>query len=53
MDNAITSAPDIPYFGSGISKELVISQLYHYGFKLVDYNQFVPQRYILKFNAFK
>lgn len=49
VDNAITSPSTVAYFGSGIAKELTISQLKYYGFHLVDFKQFIPQRYILVF----
>ncbi|MEW5804630.1 MAG: methyltransferase domain-containing protein [bacterium] len=49
VDNAITHPPTIPYFGSGIAKELIIAQLKYYGFHLADARQFIPQRYILLF----
>ncbi len=49
VDNAITPSSVVPYVGSGITKELVISQLKYYGFNLVDFKQFIPQRYILVF----
>ncbi len=49
VDNAITPPSVIPYFGNGIAKELVISQLRHYGFHLVGSKQFIPQRYMLVF----
>jgi len=47
VDNAITPPSVVAYFGSGIAKELAISQLKHYGFHLVDSRQFIPQRYVL------
>jgi len=49
VDNAITPPDVVPYHGSGIAKELVISQLKYYGFSLVDSKQFIPQRYVLIF----
>ncbi|MBA7550648.1 hypothetical protein ES705_43169 [subsurface metagenome] len=49
VDNAITPPDVVPYHGSGIAKELVISQLKYYGFRLVDSKQFIPQRYVLVF----
>ncbi len=49
VDNAITQPPVVPYFGSGIAKELAIAQLKYYGFSLVKSEQFIPQRYILIF----
>ncbi|HOI57157.1 MAG: methyltransferase domain-containing protein [Methanoculleus sp.] len=49
VDNAITPPSIVAYFGSAIAKELVISQLKYYGFRLVDSRQFVPQRYVLVF----
>lgn len=49
VDNDITPHGAPAYFGPGIAKELVISQLGQYGFRLEEIKQFVPQRYILKF----
>ena len=49
VDNAITPSSVVAYFGSGIAKELAISQLKYYGFRLDDYKQFIPQRYVLIF----
>lgn len=49
VDNAITAPNIVPYVGSGIAKELVISQLKYYGFRLVDKKEFIPQRYVLVF----
>jgi predicted methyltransferase len=49
VDNDIESSGIPPYYGSAIAKELVIGQLEHYGFKLLDYAQFIPQRYVLIF----
>lgn len=49
VDNAITPPSVVAYHGSGIAKELVISQLKYYGFHLVASKQFVPQRYVLVF----
>jgi hypothetical protein len=39
----------VAYYGPGVVRELEILQLKHYGFKLVDTAQFIPQRYILVF----
>ncbi len=49
VDNDITPPPIVAYHGSGIAKELTISQLKYYGFDLVDSKQFIPQRYVLVF----
>ena len=49
VDNDITSRGEPAYFGPGIAKELVISQLKQFGFELEEVKQFVPQRYILCF----
>jgi len=49
VDNEITRENVPDYYGSGIDRRLVISQLTHYGFRLVDQKQFIPQRYILVF----
>ena len=47
VDNDLVDSTELPYHGPYISKELLTSQLYHYGFKLVDNYQFTPQRYVL------
>ena len=47
--NAILADSENPYYGPRIAPELIISQLKHYGFRLVDRAQFIPQRYILVF----
>ncbi|MCL2487239.1 MAG: methyltransferase domain-containing protein [Oscillospiraceae bacterium] len=49
VDNEISRAGIPDYYGSGIDRRLIISQLTHYGFRLVDEKQFIPQRYILIF----
>lgn len=41
------------YYGPRIAKELLISQLLHYGFKFKSFAQFVPQRYVLVFEVEK
>jgi ubiquinone/menaquinone biosynthesis C-methylase UbiE len=48
-DNDIVGAKDLPYHGPQMVKDLVVSQLTHYGFRLSDYHQFTPQRYVLVF----
>jgi len=48
-DNAILSDNQNRYYGPGIAPELIIAQLKHYGFRLVDRAQFIPQRYMLVF----
>ena len=49
VDNTIAPPSAIPYFGSGIAKELVVAQLKYYGFHLVESKSFIPQRYVLVF----
>lgn len=49
IDNAVVEGKDPPYHGPYIAKELVIAQLRHYGFELVDDYQATPQRYLLSF----
>lgn len=49
VDNAVTEPGVPPYYGPGIRPELVIAQLNHYGFHLVDRWQEVPQRFALIF----
>ena len=47
VDNDLVDSEQLPYHGPYISKALLTSQLYHYGFKLIDDYQFTPQRYVL------
>ena len=49
VDNNISEEGVVPYYGSGISPELIISQLKYYGFRLKDRFQVIPQRYALIF----
>jgi ubiquinone/menaquinone biosynthesis C-methylase UbiE len=49
VDNAVVQNGQLPYHGPHIAKELVIGQLYYYGFDLVEQYQFIPQRYVLIF----
>lgn len=49
VDNAVTEAGVPPYYGPGIRPELIIAQLTHYGFHLVDRWQETPQRFALIF----
>ncbi|WP_190369524.1 class I SAM-dependent methyltransferase [Anabaena sp. FACHB-1237] len=49
VDNALVEKGTLPYHGPYIAKELVISQLEQYGFRLEKEYQFIPQRYILIF----
>lgn len=53
VDNGPVDDDTLPYHGPYISKELIITQLGFYGFELVDYYQFIPQRYMLKFKLNK
>lgn len=49
VDNALVEDKKLPYHGPYIAKELLIAQLEHYGFKLAETFQFIPQRYMLVF----
>lgn len=49
VDNDINAKGAPAYYGPGIAKELIISQLHYYGFELEEAKQLVPQRYILTF----
>lgn len=53
VDNGPVDDDTLPYHGPYISKELIINQLGFYGFELIDYYQFIPQRYMLKFKLNK
>jgi SAM-dependent methyltransferase len=49
VDNAVVQNGELPYHGPHIAKELIIGQLYYYGFDLTEQYQFIPQRYVLVF----
>ncbi len=49
VDNGIVEDQTMPYHGPYIAKQLVISQLKYYGFRLIDQYAFIPQRYVLVF----
>ena len=49
VDNAVTEAGVVPYYGPGIRPELIVSQLAYYGFELTGSLQVVPQRFALVF----
>lgn len=48
-DNGPVTDESLPYHGPYINKELIISQLSFYGFKLKEFHQIIPQRYLLVF----
>ena len=48
-DNAITPKGVPSYYGPGILPKLVIAQLTHYGFDLIESHALIPQRYVLIF----
>jgi SAM-dependent methyltransferase len=50
VDNGPVDKKDIPYHGPYVRKELLVAQLAEYGFTLEQYNQIIPQRYMLVFN---
>lgn len=49
VDNDLVTDENLPYHGPYINKDLIVSQLWHYGFELEDTFQFTPQRYVLVF----
>lgn len=49
VDNGPVDDETLPYHGPYISKELIVKQLSFYGLELTDYQQIIPQRYILTF----
>jgi SAM-dependent methyltransferase len=49
IDNALVEDQELPYHGPYIAKELIITQMKHYGFRLAETHQFIPQRYVLIF----
>lgn len=48
-DNNITENGVPSYYGPGISPQLIVAQLKHYGFKLIDSVSLIPQRFVLVF----
>lgn len=50
VDNDLVTGSNLPYHGPYINKQMIISQLYYYGFKLTGTYQFTPQRYVLLFD---
>lgn len=49
VDNDLVESEELPYHGPYISRDMIISQLWHYGFELISQYQFTVQRYILEF----
>jgi predicted methyltransferase len=49
IDNAMVKDEGLPYHGPYIERDLVVNQLWYYGFSLVQAHQFIPQRYVLIF----
>ncbi|MDO5131788.1 MAG: methyltransferase domain-containing protein [Eubacteriales bacterium] len=49
VDNDLVTGEDLPYHGPYINKDLIVSQLWYYGFELENSFQFTPQRYVLVF----
>jgi predicted methyltransferase len=49
VDNCPVKVGELPYHGPYIAKELTIAQVEQFGFKLLKYEQIVPQRYLLIF----
>lgn len=49
VDNGPVDDDTLPYHGPYISRELIEYQLKFYGLELVEYQQVIPQRYMLRF----
>ncbi|PKL62328.1 MAG: hypothetical protein CVV31_06465 [Methanomicrobiales archaeon HGW-Methanomicrobiales-2] len=49
VDNDLVESEELPYHGPYISRDMIVSQLWHYGFELICQYQFTVQRYILEF----
>ena len=49
VDNDLVTEGELPYHGPYVNKNMIVSQLYYYGFTLSDSFQFTPQRYGLIF----
>ena len=50
VDNDLVTQGELPYHGPYVSRDMLISQLWYYGFQLRDAFQFTPQRYLLMFD---
>lgn len=48
-DNSVIDDGQRPYHGPCIAKEMVVAQLYQFGYELVETHFFTPQRYMLIF----
>jgi ubiquinone/menaquinone biosynthesis C-methylase UbiE len=53
IDNGLVEPGILPYHGPYIAKELIVAQLNHYGFDLVEQYQPIAQRYMLVFKLKK
>ena len=51
VDNDLVTDGELPYHGPYVNKDMIVSQLYYYGFDLADSFQFTPQRYGLIFEV--
>ena len=49
VDNDLVTEGELPYHGPYIHRDMLVSQLWYYGFTLKDAFQFTPQRYLLRF----
>lgn len=49
VDNDLVTDGELPYHGPYVNKDMIVSQMHYYGFRLVDSFQFTPQRYGLIF----
>lgn len=49
VDNGPVDDLTLPYHGPFIERELIVAQLSHYGFDLIEDVQIIPQRYLLLF----
>ena len=49
VDNDLVTEGELPYHGPYVNQDMIVSQLYYYGFSLADSFQFTPQRYGLIF----
>ena len=48
VDNDLVTGQDLPYHGPYISKDLIVAQLYYYGFKVIDLGKDVPAEKIIE-----
>ena len=50
VDNDLVEEGELPYHGPYMCRDMLVAQLWYYGFRLREAFQFTPQRYLLLFD---